>query len=108
VEFIGKPLGATQTEAKPASRRLAIIQVTLEVGNTWTLIFECEPDTLADTVVDALNPHRAATAVVERIPSQLTGGRNDFCLIDERKADVDRPGPNLLARLYDIVTRADF
>ena len=62
-----------------------------------------EPHPAPAGVVDDLQMHLTAAAVIQRVACELAGRGDDLGLVDEAQSGLDRQHPDLLSHTYNVV-----
>ena len=101
-------LRAAEPQTETGARGEAVLQGLLDIGDAGTVILECQPHAAPAGVVDDLQMHLTAAAVIQRVACELAGRGDDLGLIDEAESGLDRQHPDLLAHPHNVVRRTVF
>src|SRR5262249_24131783 len=95
--------GAPQPKPEPTAARETILERALDVRDSRALVLEDHTQSAPVSIDYRLQPGRPASPVINRVPGQLAGRRDDFCLIDEAEVYLQRLFPDCLPDPHDIV-----
>lgn len=102
-----EPASAAEAHPEPGTGREAVPERLVDVGDPGTVVLkdQAQPDPVA--LVDHVEPALAAAAILERVPGELAGGRDELRLVDEAEPEQDRARANGLADADDVIAGAD-
>src|SRR5262249_43138370 len=102
LELAAEALGAAQAEAQAGSCGVTILHCQFYIGNSGTMIFECEAQSFSDPIVHRIEADGAAAAIDQGIPRQFAGRGDDLGLIHQSEAQFHCPSPHLLTDQDDV------
>src|SRR5262249_699493 len=106
VELVHQSLRAPEPEAEPVARGEAVLQRLLDVRDPRALVLEDEPEAALGSVVQALEQHDAAAAVLHHLARDLARGGDDLRLVDEVEPEPDGPLADRLPHPDDVLGAA--
>src|SRR5918993_6090465 len=107
LELAGQAPRAAETEAEAAAGGVAIAHGELDIGDAGAFVLERQPQTAPPVIVDPIDGHGPAPAVLDGVARQLAGGGDDLGLIDQVETELDGALPDRLPYPHYVVRCPD-
>src|ERR1700735_361267 len=89
IEFVDKPSGARYARAKTLSSGPSVFHGQLDIVDPWPRVGKREADSVVPTLRHDLDPDLSAFGIVQHIPDELAGSRDQLGLIDQTHFDAN-------------------